>query len=423
MFATRYAFPITLISDEEHNCTPSRVNYNEIPCVEQAENYSQDLAKFMENALQLQSQPKNQQETLVTNCRDWQRMTITEFTQLNAQRTSPSGMTVELAQNAIKNSEQFVKSLRLHQIRHMTEDKRVFELQKFVAAHTHRANDPYQAICPLRIGNTIISDVLLDTGAQVNLISMRTLVYGATVDYNWSNALLTGAWHENWTIGGISSAMTVNVLGIVMLPVMSMNAEQKLIMFAVYNDDCRKIILGTEGLKELDFTLNCHSRPEVNMMAPNETTESRSSMRNYIDLISQPLSGDSRNRPIYERLVKDPVPKASKHALLFEKQGFRLTAPDPNRGENASPNAKYRRALAQRDEMDAEREKWKTCLRDGTERVPIEAVIRKRTRDEYRSTEDQFFEHGKAHSRKRQALEPVCMNKKSRKELLTHLRH
>ena len=71
-------------------------------------------------------------------------------------------------------------------------------------------------------------------------------------------------------------------MGIVMLPVMSMNAEQKLIMFAVYNDDCRKIILGTEGLKELDFTLNCHSRPEVNMMAPNETTESRSSRNNFV---------------------------------------------------------------------------------------------------------------------------------------------
>ena len=159
MFASRYAYPITLISDEEHNCTPSRVNYNEIPRVEQAENFSEDLAKFMQNALQLQSQPKNQQEALVTNCRDWQRMTITEFTQLNAQRTSASGMTAELAQSAIKNSEQFVKSLRLHQIRHMTEDKRVFELQKFVAAHTHRANDLYQATCPLRIGNTIISDV------------------------------------------------------------------------------------------------------------------------------------------------------------------------------------------------------------------------------------------------------------------------
>jgi len=51
--------------------------------------------------------------------------------------------------------------------------------------------------------------------------------------------------------------MTVNVLGIMMIPVMSMNAEQKLIMFAIY-DDCRKIIIGTEGLKELDFTLNCH---------------------------------------------------------------------------------------------------------------------------------------------------------------------
>jgi len=111
------------------------------------------------------------------------------------------------------------------------------------------------------------------------------------------------------------------------------------------------------------------------MMLPNKTAESRSSMHNYIDLISQPLSGDSRNQLIYKCLVKDLVLKASKHALLYEKQGFRLTVPDPSQGENTSPNAKHQRALAQCDEMEAEREKWKISLRDSTARIPIKAVI------------------------------------------------
>ena len=75
-----------------------------------------------------------------------------------------SAFTVELAKAADSRPTEFTETLRIAQAQRMKEDPLLFTLQRYNALNTHRASDSSNIIMPTRIGNTVITDVLMDTG-------------------------------------------------------------------------------------------------------------------------------------------------------------------------------------------------------------------------------------------------------------------
>jgi len=423
MFNTRYNYAVE-ISDrhQAQNATTKEVNYSVLPDTDMSNTLSKDMMEYMATCLKFEGNPTNQEKVITTTCKTWADANLIEFAREHFDRLSQKGMTVRLAEQAIKDPTNFVELLRLHQVRHMMNDKRVFELQKFAEAHTHRASSTEQATCPIRIGNIVMCDVLMDTGAQVNLITMQTLVYGAMIDANWSNAILCGVWNlPPWNISGIASAMEVRVLGTVMLPVMSLNGEQKLVMFAVYNDKCRKIIMGTEALKELNFRLLCMNRPRLNLMDSPDAEEWKDQMKKYIQMIKGEDADNPLSQPLYERLAKTTPNNDKSQALVFKDGQFELTTENPT---DPISNQAYTLAMMQRERVRNERksfhDKLETNMNIGqTDQTEIE----KETLRAYREQENHFFEREKKPNvRKRKPLETLYDERK-RSNFLTQLRH
>jgi len=188
--------------------------------------------------------------------------------------------------------------------------------------------------------------ILLDTGAQVNTIPLKVMLYAAQTDYIWSNAMITGVWDHDWAIGGFSGFIPQPVLGTIVLPVFDNEGKQKLITFAVYADDMGRIVFGRTALKELGFTLTQLRGKKYNLLE-SPTFASRLTEELRERRLKERLSNKSSNRPPYEALVHGLHVHSDEKALVYEYGEYRLTAPIRNHA-GTQINPTYKKAMQQR---------------------------------------------------------------------------
>jgi len=234
----------------------------------------------------------------------------------------------------------------MFQLNLMRNDEKVFHLYKYTEAHSQNAQTYRSTNYLTRIGNTIVKDILLDTGAQVNTIPLRVMLYAAQTDYIWSNAMITGVWDHDWAIGGFSGFITQPVLGTIVLPVFDNEGKQKLITLGVYPDDLGRIVLGRTAMKELGFTLTQLRGKKYNLLE-SPTFDSRLTDELRENRLKERLSVRSSNRPPYEALVNGLHLQSNDKALIYEYGEYCLTAPVYNH-TGTQMNPRYKKAMQQR---------------------------------------------------------------------------
>ena len=205
----------------------------------------------------------------------------------------------------------------------------------------------------------------------MNLISWKTLTRGAAIDSIWSNAFTSGVWDCKWDITGVSGGK-IKAFGIVMLPVIGMDNKQRMLHFGVVNMDRCMLIIGTPGLREMNFKLSCQMDNAVNLLDESPFETSPENMTDYLLKIYDDETG--RPNSIYERFLKkkDQVEKST--ILFYEDNHIDAAiaaAVDVMENENYVDPI-YAKAMRQRLRTHAQRKELLakfTCPVDYKEKV------------------------------------------------------
>jgi hypothetical protein len=145
------------------------------------------------------------------------------------------------------------------------------------------ASDGYRTETPISICGLLVAGVLLDSGAQFNLISIGGLFSLAHLHKGagFMAALRSALWNtadrpgqEVYGVGGAK----IPLLGYVNLTITAGGKDIE-VPFAITPEGNDLIIIGTPGLRALDFTLHSPLFKNVNFLAPPERKQKKKTQK------------------------------------------------------------------------------------------------------------------------------------------------
>jgi len=170
--------------------------------------------------------------------------------------------------------ETIINGLRKVTLEAVSRDKRHADRLAKLKRMAGEAIDSFVCTGALRIGNHLVLDVLHDSGAQLNAMSLRaywSLVGRDAVIRYCSNSLDFTPWDKKECLtpaGGGNVRIFFNAL----VPVTAGDEEVELV-FAIYEDAYNVIMMGTPGMRRLGFTLTAPHLDKVDLLDPASTAE------------------------------------------------------------------------------------------------------------------------------------------------------
>lgn len=189
----------------------------------------------------------------------------------NVRGTNPPWKDQDLRQwSAVTNDKKMVILRKLFEEANMTNPQSRMEIEKVQKARLD-VTDRHMAVLPTRVGDIIVKDALMDTGATLTAITLKLLWALMGRCSKIKRRLECAYWlDEDDRSGDIIAAggERVRVYGYVMLPMSIGNVEEIDIPAAVYEDDACALILGTPALRKLGFVLTAPAALGIDLIEP-----------------------------------------------------------------------------------------------------------------------------------------------------------